>query len=496
MNALWAVIVLVALGSCIETSLKMCDALWVRTDTTIPEASIVYSIRSFFDPGYSLYRDYTVAPFTTTPYTPIYYLVAAVVSEFLGGSVYDTYLAGRCVSIAAFFLSLGLIYKIATNIGIRRASAGLASLFVCGTSIVYPWAVSCRPDFLALAFGLLGVYFVSRPETGQAGSPPTVLISWVLSFFCKQSFLSLPVSYFCFSILRGRMSDGARVLLTFVALVVGACFLIEVATVGNFLSNVITANVAPPDFRTAFHVTKEATLESFFLVFMCGVAGAMVIISSTNTARRMKSELGRFIAVAATVSTIYFTATTLKPGGAGNYFLEPLFLWAILAGALFDFLRDELGAFRRVAVLCVATFVWALPLLQISAADVEASRSSPFWEHEKFSEAVLSTPGDILFISNGFGLRLGRGTTLYDGFNASYLEEEGKIDLSSMAQRIQRQEFSALLIQSAPEYYGYSLTPRSLKMFIKQRYQRDFEIGPYQWMVPRAPLLSSVQQDW
>jgi hypothetical protein len=490
-NALWLVVAVIALYGAAEKLLKMYQALWVATDTTIPEASIVYSVLSVFDPEYSLYRDYTKSPFTTTPYTPLYYVVAALGAACLGGTVGDAYLAGRCVSAIAFLGSLGLVFTISKNMGVRPSSAFLATLFACGTSIVFPWAVSCRPDFLALAFGLLGVYFFSRQCLREHGSQGAMILPWVVSFFCKQSFLSLPVSYVVFSALRKRMRDGVRVVVTFTLVVGGLCLLIEMVTGGNFLSNVITANLAPPEFLTAVHVTRQAIFPSFFLVLMCGFAGWLVFVFSKDTARRMNQEVAQFVAVSAIVSTLYFAATTLKPGGAENYFFEPLFLWAILAGALFDFLREELGAFRRVVVLCGAALVWALPIFQVVAVDQEVAHRPSFKSHEKFSDLLRSTPGDILFISNGFGLRAGRGTTLYDGFNASYLEEGKRIDLSSLAERIRRREFSALLVQSAPEYYGYSLTPKSLEASIAGRYQKEFEIGPYKWMVPRASLATS-----
>src|ERR1700722_17764472 len=67
-------------------------------NTTVPEGSIVYSIRAVGGPE-SLYRDVNEPPYATTPYPPLFYIFSAVLAGGMGSDVDTTYLAGRLVAI-------------------------------------------------------------------------------------------------------------------------------------------------------------------------------------------------------------------------------------------------------------------------------------------------------------------------------------------------------------------------------------------------------------
>jgi hypothetical protein len=192
-----------------------------------------------------------------------------------------------------------------------------------------------------------------------------------------------------------------------------------------------------------------------------------------------------------------------KPGADQNYFYEPLFLWAIVATVAFHHARAYSASWVQVAILCVFLTTWGT--FRWFNYGLGTHRPSlTLADEQEIAELVRRTSGDILFISNGFGLRTGRGTSIYDGFNASYLEEQGKINLSSVAQQIEDRHFSALLIQRDLSYYGYRITPATLEKAIVLNYKEistdpghlaNRELPPYRWLVPRQDASPNAAHD-
>jgi len=503
--------VLIALvAAIVSTTLSLIHmGLWLtaKTDTTIPEASIVFSILSWLNESGSLYRDYSQPPYTTTPYTPFFYILAGSLTKILGVTVENAYLAGRIVSFTSFFGSVFLVYRISRALGVDRSSAVLGALLAAGTPIVFPWSVSCRPDFLALALGLSGISCITTPSTRGRLTFWIAGVAWSLSFFTKQVFIAAPFAYFLWRIGGKREQTAAVPLASCVFISAIAALGMNQATHGMFFLNIFDANLASPSLIDVPRMILRALVPEFFIVMFLGLVGAVIIFRPAFACGKgvfeIKADLARLIILAATVSTIVFGYGVSKPGADQNYFYEPLFLWAIVATVAFHHAQAYSASGVQVAILCIflttwGTFRWVdnglgthrLALTLAAGQDIR--------------ELVHRTSGEILFISNGFGLRSGRGTSIYDGFNASYLEEQGKINLSSVARQIEDRHFSALLIQRHLSYYGYRITPATLEKAIVLNYQEvsihpdhlaNRELPPYRWLVPRQDTSPEATHD-
>lgn len=500
----WIVFVFVLISTTFSVT-RMLLWLTTRTDTTIPEASIVYAILSLLESPTMLYRDYTLPPYTTTPYMPLFYVVSALVTDLFGESVHNTYLAGRVVSFTSFSACVLLVYLISRRLGVDRLSATLGALLAAGTPIVFPWAVSCRPDFLALAFALLGLFLVSSNAPLRRSNVYAAGVAWSLAFFTKQIFVAAPLAF----ILLSTATRGLRSIIAPLSIftLCNSLLLVALNSYFNefFLRNIVAANVASPSLEDIPALIFHCLVPEFFVVLLLALAGSVqlargVLSKEVTDTQRASRSRGYLVLLTAFVSTGLFSMAVLKPGAAENYFYEPLFLCSILSTLAFHRLRNSQSASLPLFLLAMFTTLWASFRWLDRGIDshLRQSLSRPAAGYLEY--LVLSTPGDILFISNGFGLRSGRGTTLFDGFNASYLEAQNALDLSPIRHAIESRAYSALLIQRSRSYYGYRVTPASLERAMDQHYYEPHDpcespsspgCSPFRWLVPRTEKMRS-----
>jgi hypothetical protein len=321
-------------------------------------------------------------------------------------------------------------------------------------------------------------------------------VAWSLSFFTKQVFIAAPFAYFLWQIGSKRERRAAVPLASCVVISAIAALEMNQATHGMFFLNIFDANLASPSLIDVPRMILRTLVPEFFIVMFLGLVGAVIIFfrpafTCGKGVSEIKADLARLIILAATVSTIVFGYGVSKPGAAENYFYEPLFLWAILAAVTFHHTRTYSTSASQTAFLWFFVALWGTFRWIEDGPDAYLRRSLHLPAGQELGELVGRTPGEMLFISNGFGLRSSRGTSIYDGFNASYLEGQGKINLTSVAQQIEERRFSALLIQRDLSYYGYRVTPASLERVIDRNYKESqldatpMGLPRYRWLIPR-----------
>jgi len=478
-------------------------------DTTDPEASIAYSILAVAGSGHALYRDYSQFPFTTTPYAPLFYLLAGGFARLMGGSVTAAYLAGRIISLAAFGFSLALVYVLARRAGATKKSAVFATLLACGMPMNYPWAASCRVDFLAMAFSLWGMSLV-RTDNEEFQLKPFLI--WIIAFFIKPNFIVGPFAWTLYLLFRKGFKPAFLWAVLFGLAISSGVALAEWLTGGKFILNVIKANITEPSWKgmgwASYLWVLQGMIPYELSVFVFGLISGLL-----QYTRRSEKPAANPLILFAGISTLLFSLANLKAGGGTIYFVEPMFLCAVLTALLMDDLRQWAAESRRVAVDCMTLISCGVVWMFWSLFH------APFWSptqniiesvdkpgRRELDELIEHTPGEILFISNGEGMRLRRGLTLHDGYNASYLESYNKISLTSLAQQIAGRKFNAILSINWDEYYGHTIVPPSLIEPIARNYQPAAIYGPYLWMklnkhaiaphVPEFPSLTGNDSQW
>src|SRR5579875_658836 len=241
-RVLWPLALMTWLAILQFTAAVVCN-IRSRRDLTVPEGSIVYSIREVAA-GRPLYRDFRRPPYATTPYPPLYYLAAAApLAPLRGGTGIETvYLSGRLVTLLSTLVCLGLATDLARRAGAGRWSAA-APLLAATSPCLIPWGFTCRPDFPALALTLAGIRcFLGRRTAAGAAAAAAWFLAALLT---KQSFVAAPLAM-TIGALADRSWARAGVLLVCMALGGMVLFTACDRVTGDvFYLNVVGANVAP-----------------------------------------------------------------------------------------------------------------------------------------------------------------------------------------------------------------------------------------------------------
>jgi hypothetical protein len=430
-------------------------------DTTVPEGSIVYSIRFFREP-YDLYRDFSQPPYATTPYTPGYYLLAALASGLdrnLG--VATTYRIGRAISIAALAVALAAASILCRNIGESGLGAMSAAFLVSTLPYFSIWTATCRPDMLALAFSITGLAFTT---SHLRGATVFAILCLSVAILTKQSYCAATATAVAWSLICGHWRRGVTFALGVGAIVMTAFVVCELWTGGQFISNVITANVAPTV------PTQACTM----ILRFCSIATIPLLFACLRILFDIEWQAQPW-----TIETIYLmlswlvaVASSIKAGADLNYFIEPGMALSIFAVVHWGRLSRLVSASRGASVVCmgsmligVASLVWNPPWTSLSEAESGESQQRVF----KF---INSLDRPALIGDAGMAIRAGQTIWILDKFNASYLQASGLIDCAELVERIERREFAVIVSDVAidAELQGCGWWPRDARISIEKNY--------------------------
>jgi hypothetical protein len=458
-------------------------------DITIPEGSIVYSIKACAEGG-SLYRDYRRPPYATTPYTPLYYLLAALPVRLAGtrDAVSTAYFSGRILTLLCCLLSLVMVGTLARRAGAPRPGAFCAALLLTTCPVLFLFGISCRPDFLALALTLAGLScFLARPTLGG-----TLLTSacFTAAFFAKQSFVAGFLAVFLGCLLRGSWKLAGTLLVCQLVGTMALSTALNVWTNGLYYANVVGANVAPPAWEQPFR---------FFGAFYLG-QGALVVFFGVVGLRRLRRGRGWaniVLPLYAVLALWLATVASVKPGADHNYFIEPLFATAILAGRglsrAWCLVQHRPYVRRRFVRL---TLVLSVPMIValVHLAVVSPTIAVPA---EQVLRALDAVPGDILFGDAGLAVRSGRPVLLLDKFNCAYLANAGQLDPAELIDRLQRHEIAAVLLDQSSvneTFNGQVWWPPGVAQAVAEHYRfREVIHGQYLY-VPATSMTAVPRQ--
>jgi hypothetical protein len=125
------------------------------------------------DQGTNIYAMPTPDLFISAPYPPLFYLLGWPVQHLVGDT--PTFKAGRAISIAATLLAGVAIFGIVVAVTRHRLGGALAAAAWWSLGLVTFWGGLVKPDMLALALGVGGLWWlVARP---------LVQVWWALPFF-------------------------------------------------------------------------------------------------------------------------------------------------------------------------------------------------------------------------------------------------------------------------------------------------------------------------
>jgi len=329
-------------------------------DVSFPDSAILMTVQYFAETG-RIYTDLTRPPYMVAPYGPLTYAVLSLAYRAAGVIGQRPEVAVRVVLVAAFACSLFLVFLISRRLSRSTTVGWLSFLFAAAVLPIARWTTQIRGDFLALSCSLLGVSLFLRATT----LPQTLAAATVagLAVLFKQTFVTAPAAMVVCLLWERRFKDAAYVIVLLVVLVAGAYGLLqwrEPLMVEHF--RVLSRPFF--DYGGALSLMWKAIGQP---VVPFAAAGVLLAMAHGGHERRLILTYCLF-------SWLLATVTITHVGANINYFWEPLFISAILAGpAVYELQRRVAGTGILTAMVVLVLIHASIPGLREQYAHARES---------------------------------------------------------------------------------------------------------------------------
>lgn len=319
-------------------------------ETMYPEGWMLYGILRVRD-GAALYADYHAAPFIMVQYTPLYSQVVGLAAR---GGALDldgvTALARSVTALSALGAACS-IYGLGRLCGVTRVGALVAVGLFVASPVLHPWAYTARPDTLALALSLLGVWVGLRSSGWRGAAVAGIILA--AAFFTKQSYVAAVATLVLWSVWSRGFSRASVLVGVWVGCVAGGVLLLQVTTDGHFAANTLVSNVLPMQLE----LTRGQLLAFLHRSLPAIVLAIVGWRWAMPRARRGTVPAIRLYAVVA----LGLAALLLSKAGSNyNHFFEAVAALCILAGRGVDWLRLAAARPRSVTSATAVTSITAI----------------------------------------------------------------------------------------------------------------------------------------
>jgi len=354
----WTVLVTGLLSTCLGTALGLVQF----RDVGYPDSAALLRIADAAH-GHALYPPLGQPPYLATLYGPLFYFLLAIPFRLAEAVGANPAVAVRAVIAGAFCGCLGLISLLSWRLsGSRRVA--LVSALVAGAIVpIGGWTTQIRADFPALLPALAAIC-LWLPGSGGAPRRGAAALAVGLALLIKQTFVAAPIAIVCWLLYRRRYLEAGRWAASVMA-IVGVGYGITWWREPLMLSHVRAVGQPLLDYRGALRITIIA-------VSQFAVPFAIVRLLAMRSApdRRVALPLA-YCAVAWLIAL----CTIPQVGGNVNYFWEPLFASAVLAGpAIVATARLDARTPSTVAATLCVLLLWAfLPVIRDNGASIHGT---------------------------------------------------------------------------------------------------------------------------
>lgn len=379
--------------------------------------------------------DLSHSPHTVSNYPPLFVATVAAATRLFGGAYWHgRTLSLLCICLAAFACA-AIVYRLARD---RWAAFGAAGCLLAMPYVGF-WSALFRVDAMALALSLAALAYL--PERAEQGRRLTIVaLLLTAAAFTRQSYLlAAPLAAIVTLAADRQTRPLATRLLLRLALFGGAGLVaLQWSTGGGFWFHVVSANVnAYSPGRALRYLGEFGRLGPVFVLLPLL---APIVARDQPRARVL---IGSYSA-AALVSGL----TIGKLGSNVNYLLELCAACAIGCGWLLSSCRASSG--RRAGVTLAIAIQLALLLdggrYRSHLDDKMALRD----QQRSLLEFVRRTPGRLLADDAAGLLPLAGRAIEFQPFEMVRLAESGAWDPTPFLARMERREFSAVLMQQLP----------------------------------------------
>jgi hypothetical protein len=297
---------------------------------------------SAFDPA-----GRTALPWSINLYGPVHYQLGAWAIRMGGDAA--SLRPGRLLSLLAIALALAALWRLMRQgLGLPVAPALFGLLVPLGYLPVLVFAPQNRVDTLAVALSLGGLALVleKRGATNAAAG-----LAFVVAVFTKPTAIAAPLAAMLWLLSKRRWRDAALLVATCAAAGLIWLALLSASTHGGFLQLI------------AFNGAYPFAAGGFFKAAQIALAAAPVPILAALSIGWLGGREGpeRLLAGYFLLALFLALATVGKVGANLNYFIEPGFALAPLAGLAWHLWgRTAAGAAMAVTALASA-LAWTAP---------------------------------------------------------------------------------------------------------------------------------------
>lgn len=263
---------------------------------------------------------------TTPAYAPVYYLLVGYFMKVLGISM----LWGQLVSFISYLGSLVLVGLISYKLTGRFWIAVVGSFLVLLHPVLRDDSVVLRPDILALAFTLGGVYLIVRGQIWWS------LPLFVLAVYTKQLYVAAPLAVCIYYLFKNwRLSISWGTVYTFSCL--GVLIIGNILTGGEFVKHLI---IYPMQSGPVMYTIQHASVALLLIIVPFLFALGYLVL------HRSWGLVQTYFLVALVVMLL----TIGKDGAGVNYSFEVVATTSILAVMFLEYLLGRVPKWRKLQV--------------------------------------------------------------------------------------------------------------------------------------------------
>jgi len=331
----------------------------VTGDNMHPEAANVV-IADRWAHGSPLYADYRQAPYLLTAFPPLWYGALALAVKAGVSGVDALTLFGRVLSLTSLVGVAILGYRWHRRLGLTPGLALLTPTSLLAFPVLLPWAVTARPDFPMLFFGVLALWLAGLGAGATAIVPAAGAAA--AAFLVRHSSVSVPAAIVlgsCGRTAGGMPRSSARP---------GA----SSSSPRSWSSTSTAAGSCGSTCRvlnsaTSLHATRTRSCSSWITPPGNGFALGLLAFGLFGFLYAWRGDRRtRLLGFYFGTSLIFTVLGTTRAGANVNHYLEPGLAWAMLLPVGMDALRPTWRAGSASSTLvCVVVVVLLLPALDL-----------------------------------------------------------------------------------------------------------------------------------
>ena len=206
----------------------------VTGENVYPESSGVLSALRW-SRGLPLYQDFRKAPYLTTSFPPLWFALMAGAAKVTGADLDSLTRLGRIFSLLCLFGIAIAGYSWNQSLGLPSELSILAPAFFLSVPILVPWAVTARPDILALLLSFVAVYTAANSASITGVAIASGISS--LAFLSRHNSVAAPVAIVLW-LASSRRWKHAFLFCSIWGLIVGSVFaFFQMTSGGSLLMN-------------------------------------------------------------------------------------------------------------------------------------------------------------------------------------------------------------------------------------------------------------------